>query len=150
MGLSVQKTLTVTNGAYTIGDVVGGLITFTGISAYYTKFAASSLLVPSLKLAGVVAIAYDLWFLNADIATTALDNAAFTLVVADEPKILGVVPITAADYKAGPAAFNIATVRNIGLDMQLAGANLYAYLVATAVTSPGTTTIYLTVDFEPM
>ena len=147
---SIQKTLTVTNGAYTIGDAVGGLITFTDLTSYFAKWASNSALVVSLKLAGVVAIPYDLWFMNANLATPAADNAAFTLVVADEPKVLGVVPIAATDYKAGPAAFNVATVRNIGLDIQpAAGATaIYAYLVATEVTSPGTTTIYLTLDFE--
>jgi hypothetical protein len=151
MGMSIQKTLTVTNDVYTIGDVVGGLITYTGISTWIqARSEASSLFVSSLKLAGVAAIAYDLWFLNADIATTAIDNAAFTLVAADEPKILGCIAIATTDYKKGPAAFNIATVNCKGPDMYLASANLYAYLVATAVTSPGTTTIYLTVDFEPM
>jgi hypothetical protein len=144
---SIQSTLTVTNGAYTIGDAVGGLITFTDA----VREKGGNALIPSIKLAGVVAIAYDLWFMNANLATPAADNAAFTLVVADEPKILGVVPITAADYKAGPAAFNVATVRNVCLAVKAAATvqNIYAYLVATAVTSPGTTTIYLTVDFLP-
>jgi hypothetical protein len=144
---SIQSTLTVTNGAYTIGDAVGGLITF----PYAVREKGGHALIPSVKLAGVVAIAYDLWFLNANLATPAGDNDAFTLVVADEPKILGIVPITAADYKAGPAAFNIATVRNICLGIKASAAvpHIYAYLVATAVTSPGTTVLYLTVDFLP-
>jgi hypothetical protein len=62
------------------------------------------------------------------------------------------IPIAATDYYAGPAAFNIACVRNIGLAIQAAAAtpNIYGYLVATAVTSPGTTTVYLTVDFMDM
>lgn len=145
---SIQRTLTVTNGVYTIGDVVGGLITFP-VSGMVGR--QCELLIPSLELAGVVAIPYELWFLNANLATPAADNAAFTLVAADLPKLLGSVPITAADYKAGPAAFNLATVRNICLDMQTAAlnGNLYAYLVATAVTSPGTTTIYVTLNFLP-
>jgi len=145
---SIQNTLTVTNGAYTIGDVVGGLITFTSA----VRETGGVALVRSIKLAGVAAIPYNLWFLTADIATPAADNAAFTIVVADEPKVLGVVPITATDYiVAGPSAFYVATVRNIGLQVQAAttATSIYAYLVATAVTSPGTTTIYLTVDFIP-
>jgi hypothetical protein len=144
---SVQVTLTVTNGAYTIGDAVGGLITF----PYAVPEKGGSALVASIKLAAVVAIPYNLWFMNADLATPAADNAAFTLVVADEPKVLGVVPIAAADYYAGPAAFNVATVRQVGLGVMAAPTtqSIYAYLVATAVTSPGTTAAYITVDFLP-
>jgi hypothetical protein len=145
---SIQRTLTVTNGAYTIGDAVGGLITFAGA----VRTPGGESLIASVKLAAVVAIPYNLWFMNADLATPAADNAAFTLVVADEPKVLGVVPIAAADYFAGPAAFNVATVRQVCLMVKAAQTtqSIYAYLVATAVTSPGTTAAYLTVDFMPM
>jgi hypothetical protein len=145
---SVKTTLTVTNGAYTIADVVGGLITL----PYAVRENGGAAYVRSIKLGGVVAIAYNLWFLNANIATPAADNAAFTIVAADENKYLGHVPIAAADYVAAQSAFNVATVRNVNLMVQAAAAtkSIYAYLVATAVTSPGTTTLYLTVDFEPL
>jgi hypothetical protein len=146
MGKSVQVTLTVTNGAYSIGDVVGGLITLTHGSAMVGK----TMVINSVKLAGVVAIPYELWLLSADLATPRADNAVFGIVVADEPKILGVIPITSADYYAAQTAFNVACVRQVGLQVQSASEtlNIYAYLKATATTSPGTTTLYLTVDFE--
>jgi hypothetical protein len=140
MSESIVKTLTVTNGAYTAKDVVGGLITFE------PKDQGAKFLIPSLKLAGVVAIPYTLWILSADIATPAADNAAFTIVAADELKVLGTIPITAVDYVAAQSAFNIATLKQIGLEIQPSGNKFYAYLVAEAVTSPGTTTIYLTLD----
>ena len=145
---SIQQTLTVTNGAYTIADVVGGLITF----PYAVGENGGAAMVRTVKLAGVVAIAYNLWFLNANIATPALDNAAFTIVVADEPKYLGHVQIAAGNWVAAQSAFNVATVADVGLMVQAAAAtqSIYAYLVATAVTSPATTTMYLTVDFEPI
>ena len=145
---SVKTTLTVTNGAYTIADVVGGLITL----PYAVRENGGAAYVRSIKLGGVVAIAYNLWFLNANIATPAADNAAFTIVAADENKYLGHVPIAAADYVAAQSAFNVATVRNVNLMVQAAAAtkSIYAYLVATAVTRPGTTTRNRTVDFEPL
>jgi hypothetical protein len=145
---SIRRTLTVTNGVYTIADVVGGLITF----PYAVRENGGAAYIRSVKLAGVVAIAYNLWFLNADIVTPAADNAAFTIVVADELKFLGQVPIAIADYVAAQSAFNVATVRNVGLIVQAAAGtrSIYAYMVAPAVTSPATTTIYLTVDFEPL
>jgi hypothetical protein len=145
-GFSIPVTLTVTNGAYTIGDVVGGLITLPNMVSAVGKHA----IVRSITLAGVVAIAYELWFLSADIATPAADNATFTLVAADEALMRGNVPILAADYMAAANAFNVATVRNVGLVVQAGAAatSIYAYLKATAITSPGTTTLYLRVSGE--
>jgi hypothetical protein len=145
---SIRNTLTVTNGAYTIGDVVGGLITFSGAVRQNGAYA----LISSVKLSGVAAIAYNLFFLNADLATPAADNAAFAWAAADTAKYLGHVQIAATDYLADQTAgFNSATVRNVCLTVKAAATtqSIYAYLVATAVTSPGTTTIYLTVDFWP-
>jgi hypothetical protein len=145
-GFSIPVTLTVTNGAYTIGDVVGGLITLAGIVSANGKHAV----INTVDLAGVVAIAYELWFFTADIATPAADNAAFTLVAADEALWRGTVPIATADYCAAASAFNAACVRGVGLEVQAGAAttSLYAYLKATAVTSPGTTTLYLRVSGE--
>jgi hypothetical protein len=140
MSESIVKTLTVTNGAYTAKDVAGGLITFE------PKDQGAKFLIPSVKLAGVVAIAYTLWILSADIATPAADNAAFTIVAADELKVLGIIPITAGDYVKAQSAFYVATVRQIGLEIQPSANKFYAYLVAEETTSPGTTTIYLTLD----
>ena len=122
--------------------MVGGLITFEPKDQ-----ASRSFFIPSIKLSGVVAIPYSLRFLNADIATPALDNAAYALVAADALKVLGSIPIAASDYVAdSTAGFNDATVRNCGLLIETTSNKFYAYLVATAVTSPGTTTIYLKVD----
>ena len=98
-----------------------------------------------------MAVPYNLWFLSGDIATPADDNEAFTIVEADELLYLGHVSIAATDYVAAESAFNVATIRNVCLSVRAGAAtqNIYAYLVATAVTSPGTTTLYLTVDFLP-
>ena len=146
-GFSIAVTLTVTNGVYTIGDVVGGLITLAGVASANGKHA----IIRTVCLSGVVANVYNLFFLSADIATPAADNAAFTLVAADELLFRGRVPIAAADYSAGPAAFNLATV-NTALEVETGAAttSLYAYLVATAVTSPATTTLYLRVSGEQL
>jgi hypothetical protein len=142
-GFSIPVTLTVTNGAYTIGDVVGGLTTLPAMVRANGKHAY----IDTVTLAGVVAIAYELHFFTANIATPAADNAAFTLVAADEALWRGYVPIETADYKAAASAFNMACVRGVGLEVQAGAATttLYAYLKATAVTSPGTTTLYLRV-----
>lgn len=146
-GKSVTVTLTVTNGAYTLKDVAGGLITFANAVRGNGKHA----IVNSIKLDGVVANAYNLHFLNADLATPAADNAPFTLAAGDLTKLLGWVPIQASDYAADASAgFNMATVRNVGLQVKAAAGttSIYAYLVAQATTSPGTTTVQLICDFE--
>jgi hypothetical protein len=144
---SIRATVTVTNGVYTAADVAGGLITFSNA----VREVGGVALVHSIKLAGVAAIPYKLWFLNANLVTPRVDNESFNIVVADEPKILGIVPITAGDYAAAQSAFNVACLRMVGLQVQAAATtqDIYAYLVCDAVTSPGTTTIYLTVDFIP-
>jgi hypothetical protein len=146
-GFTIPATLTVTNGAYTIADVVGGLITLADAVSANGKRS----IINTITLGGVVAIPYELWFLNADIAAgTIADNGAFAIAAADEAKVLGVVPISAIDYNAAQSSFNFATIRGIGLQVK-AGASatsIYAYLKATVTTSPGTATLYLNVSGE--
>ena len=144
---SIQKTVTITDAAYTAYDSAGGVITFSNA----VRENGGAAYVRSIKLAGVVAVAYSLWFLNADIATPAVDAAPFTIIAADELKYLGHVLIPAANYVAAQSAFNVCTVRNVNLLVKAAAASqdIYGYLVAP-VTDPDTTTIYLTVDFEPI
>jgi len=90
--------------------------------------------------------------LHADLATPVADNGVLTLVAADCPKFLGSVPIAAADYSAstGGTVFQNATVRGVGLELEAGAATttIYAYVKTLAVTSPGTTTIYLAIDVE--
>ena len=145
---SVQATVTVNNGAYGIGDVAGGLITF----ASAVRENGGAAMVRSIKLAGVVNIAYDLWFMNANLVTPRLNNETFNIVVADEPKYLGHVQIAAGNYVKAESAFYVATVADVGLMVQAAAAtrSIYAYMVCTAVTAPGTTVLYLTVDFDSL
>ena len=140
-GFSIPVTLTVTNGAYTIGDVVGGLISF----ANAVSAAGKKALIETITLAGVAALDYELWFFASDIATPALDNAVFTLVAADVAMCKGVIPIAASDYKAPASAFNVATLRNVGFYFTCTATTLYAYLKAIATTTPGTTTLTLTI-----
>ena len=147
-GWSVGQTLTVTNDVYTVGDVVGGLITLTGAAAANGHHT----MIRQVTLAGVVANVYNLFFLSADIATPAADNAAFTTIAADGLLFRGSVSIAAADYCKTAGAFYMASVvpDGGGLVCQVGAAttSLYAYLVATAVTSPGTTTMYIRVTGE--
>ena len=143
---SFAKTLTTVNGATTAKDVVGGLITITGAA----RANAGMGVIKTVVLGGVSALVYDLWFLNADIATPALDGAAFTIVAADEAKVVGVMNIAAAKYFAPQSAFNVATVNDVNIYYKTGASttSLYAYMVADATTTPATTTLYLNIAGE--
>ena len=140
-GFSNTVTLTVTNGAYSVSDVTGGLITLSNVVSANGKRS----IIKSITLAGVAAIPYELWFFTSDLVTPIADNGVFTLVVADTLKVVGVVPILAGNYYAPASAFNVASLKAVELEIQPTTTTIYAYLKTTAVTSPGTTTLYLTV-----
>jgi hypothetical protein len=146
-GFSVQVDLTVDAGAYSIGDAAGAMMTFAGV----VSAAGKRGIINTITLApndALPAIAFNLWFLNADLVTPVAKNAAFTIVAADGPKILGIVPITAADYIPSQTSWNVATLRGVGLEFTVPATSLYAYLVCTAVTAPVATHLYITISGE--
>lgn len=143
-GFNIPVTLTVTNGAYSIGDVVGGLITFPSAASGAGKRSK----IHTITLGGVAALEYNLWLFSADLVTPLADNAAFAIVAADVPKVEAIVPIVAADYKPAQSAFNVATKFPVGLEIFTVATSLYAYMYAIAVTSPGTTVLTLTIRGE--
>jgi hypothetical protein len=144
-GFNIPVTLTVTNGAYTAADVVGGLITFAGASSGAGKRSV----IHTIVLSGVAALAYELWFFPADMAAgTIADNGAFAPAAADIAGCKGVIPIAATDYCAAQSAFNVATLRSVGFEFTCVATTLYAYMKAVATTTPGTTTLTLTIKGE--
>lgn len=146
--LSVTATLTVTNGLYTAQDVVGGLITL----ASAVRANGKSSILNSLVLTGMTsAISFELWLLNADLVTPIADNGAFAIVAADQPKVLGVIPIGSADqYQAGASGVYAASIGALGKQVKAGAAttSIFGYLKHTTTTTPGTTTLYLTAQFE--
>jgi hypothetical protein len=145
-GIGIAVPLTVTNGTYTIADVVGGLITLPNA----VRTAGGKSLLTSISLFAYASLVYELWIMNADIATPAADNAAFALAAADGAKMCAFVPIAAADYKVSSNTFTLASVGNIFKVCQAAPGqtSLYAYLKATATTTPATTTLNLYCGFQ--
>lgn len=125
----VAVTPTITAGAYSTGDAVGGLLTFTDILEGLGKSGlihTVSIVDKAAQLAQLELVLFDQSF------TAAADNAAFDPSDADLANCIGVVPIYATDY------FNftdnaIAVVRNVGLvvDLQQSSTdhNLYGQLV---------------------
>ena len=145
-GVTVPITLTVTNGAYTAQDVVGGLITMASAVRASGKMAY----LDSLTLGGQTsAIAFELWLFNADLATPLADNEAFALVAADLPKVLGIIPVpTNTQYQGGAGGVYFASIRGIGELATSAATTLYAYLKHTTTTSPGTTSLFLRANYS--
>jgi hypothetical protein len=141
-GFSIKSTLTVTNGVYTIGDCVGGVITLAGIS----QGASRRSVIDSIVLSGVAALDYNLFLFSAALATPPADNDVGTMVAADIANCKGVLTIRAADYLAPVSAFNVATKNNVGLVFNCTNTTLYGYLIAVATTTPGTTTLTITIS----
>lgn len=130
-------TPTVTAGAYSAADVVGGLLTFSG------AFGPSG--VGILNRVRVVDDANQkavltLYLFN-DAPSTIADNAAFAPVVADLKKLVAKVAIAADDYTElnSNAVALIDDINDTVLDAGGKGA-LYGYLVCTATPTYAATT----------
>lgn len=148
-GFSVQADLTVDAGAYSIGDSLATVATFANVVSANGKRG----IINSLTLApndAMPAIAYNAWFFTAAIAGAPAKNAAFVIAAADSPLFLGCIPITAADYIPSQTSWNCATLRGVGLEFQAGAAStsIVMYLVATAVTAPVATHLYVTCSGE--
>jgi hypothetical protein len=144
---SVQVDFTVDAGAYAVGDALAAMGTFAGMASAAGKHAIINTIVLAPNGA-MPAIAFNLWVLEADLATPVAKNAAFTIVAADAPNILGIVPISSADYIPSQTSWNVATLRGVGLEYATVATSLYIYLVCTAVTAPVATHVYLTLSGE--
>jgi hypothetical protein len=144
---SVQVDFTVDAGAYAIGDALAAMGTFAGMASAAGKHA----IINSIILApndAMPAIPFNLWVLNADLAAPIAKNAAFVIAAGDATKVMGIVPITAADYIPSQTSWNVATLRGVGLEYTTVATSIYVYLVCTAVTAPVATHVYLTLSGE--
>lgn len=84
---------TVTNGAYSAGDIVGGLITFDDIARANNELV----LITSVEIACKAAVtpSWTLILFSADpSSTTKTDNAAYSLNAADAFKVIAAIPVT--------------------------------------------------------
>lgn len=124
----VQKTAlqtpTITAGAYSIGDALGGKISFlvgSSSSGYESAVVQSITLIDLAKQSADI----DLVLFGADFTATA-DGDAFDPSDADLANCIGHISITADDY----SLFNdnaVATLRGVGLVFQ--SGSLYGQLV---------------------
>lgn len=133
---------TITAGAYSAGDVVGGLLTFDVSGAPEGSLLTRALLVdddnekPELTL----------YLFNAS-PTSFADNAAFAPVVADLKKLITKVTFATTDYVTVNS--NAYALKEDLNDLIPANTgSIYGYLVCTATpTYTATTDIWLALDF---
>ncbi len=138
----VDLTPAITAGAYTAGDVIGGMLTFDVHSAGGggTIRRVTLIDVDNEKAAG------KLYLFNSAPTSTA-DNAAFAPSAADMRKLIDVVSISAADY-ASVNSKAAAIKRDLAIDYTAADGRIYAYFVCDGTptyTTAGDLTFRLTV-----
>jgi hypothetical protein len=119
----------VTTTAYASGNVVGGLLTFTG--AARAAAGAGLIQAASVLSKSVQTAALDLLVFSANpSASTFTDHSAVSINSADTDKLVGVIHLT--DWSALGTA-SIAQAVSAGLPFKLAsGTSLYGVLVARA------------------
>ena len=134
---SGTQTPTVTAGAYTVGQAVGGLLTFSGLlrSTATTGTLQKALLTFNDTQTPVV----DLILFNAaPTATTITDHSTFSLAAADVTKVVGVIHITDSSA-AGTPTLAQALQLQLPFIVGTAGASLYGVLVTRAAITLGST-----------
>lgn len=125
----VDVTPTITAGAYSAGDVVGGLMTLNVASAGGGGVIKRVIIADgdNEKAAGSI-------YVFTASPTSFADNAAFAPVIGDFQKLIGVIPVAAGDYvTVNSEAY--ALIKDLSLEYVCPTGNLFAYFVtATGVT----------------
>lgn len=130
---TLDLTPTVTAGAYTANDVIGGLLT-----------------LPMERVSGLIedvvviddanqSAAIDLYFFD-EAPTAIADNAAFAPTIADLQKLIGVVSVAGGDYTTVNSNAYATKALDVGFESKQAF-NIYVYAVVT-----GTPTFAATTD----
>ena len=128
-------TPTITAGAYSAKDVIGGLLTFV-----FANTRGADGIVRSVRIADRddEKAAVKLW-LFAEQPITIADNAAFAPTDNDISKCIGVLAFAAADYTTASGNAFVAKHEQ-GLDFTDTNGTIWGYLVADATPTYGTTT----------
>lgn len=134
----VSLTPTVTSGAYSAGDIVGGLLTFP-VSASPSDPVIVSGVQVTIKAA--VTPALTLVLFNADpSATTKTDNAAYSLNAADAFKVIKAIPISTLYDHGTPNSYSDDTLAIVCAPAS--GVNIYGLLIdGTGVTLTSTSDV---------
>lgn len=135
--IEVSTTPTITNGTYTINDVIGGLLTFQIFSAGHGG------VIRGIRILGEIAAGGDLrvYFFN-EAPTSIANDAAFSLNADEQRKAICVVNIIAADWVTDNSISQVFKDVPVG-EFELKGppdsTNLWAYVIdKTGLTFTGT------------
>ena len=139
-GFDVTVAPTVTNGAYSAGNIMGGLLTFpTGVGNNET------VVVNEVSVMIKAAVTPTLYFvlLTADpTATTKTDKAAYSLNAADAFKVRKTIPVTTLYDHGTPNEYSSGNVVVVVKTVGSGSDNLYGLLVdATGVTLTSTSDV---------
>lgn len=142
-GFDVAVAPTVTNGAYSGGDIIGGLLTFrTGWSG--------TLIINEVQVAIKAAVtpALTLVLFNADpTGTTKTDNAAYSLAAGDVFKVRAAVAVSTLYDHGTPNTYRSGAVN---LVMNPDGDIVYGLLIdATGVTLTSTSDVQVRISGVP-
>jgi len=134
-GFDVTQAPTVTNGAYSAGDIVGGLLTFGSVAQY----DAQPLVVTGVQIISKAAVtpAWTLILFSADpSSTTKTDNAAYSLNTADAFKVVATIPVTTIYDHGTPNSWR---AEGLGIVVAPTARALYGLLIdGTGVTLTST------------
>lgn len=142
---TVNAGLVCTAGAYSSGDVVGGLLSFAVSSAGGGGVIRRVMLVDDDNDGNI----FTLYFFDTVPTTTFADNDPYAPVVADLKKQIGSVSIVAADYSTQNSnKIVIKDGDDLNIDYNITGEKVYAYLVCgEAITKTAITDLDLRVTF---
>jgi hypothetical protein len=127
---------TITAGAYSAGDVVGGLLTFDAGLTVSTNLILHRLIIGD---ADNEKAAFDVWFFNAA-PTTIADNAAFSTISDAEIRdtCFAHMAVATSDYTT--AGSNALGEVNVNKEIKTdASGKFYAYVVCSGTPTYGTT-----------
>lgn len=136
---------TITAGAYSDGDVVGGLLTLTELGIVRGAFLNKICVVDAANQKA----AFDLWIFNAA-PTAVLDNAAFAPTAADLKKVVTRANFPASAYQTvNSLAHGERDVVNNLITSNYG--TLYAYIVlnGSTPTYSATSDLWLALDLVP-
>lgn len=136
---SIRVAPTVTAGAYSAGDVVGGVLTF----ADAARASGGCGMIQSVVVTdrGNVGSALKLILFSGSPSSAIADNGAFAWGTddADMAKYQGEIDIASTDYTT-LATKKVATIPNVGLLYACDATSLYGYLVCSGTPTYAATT----------
>ena len=140
-GFDISNVPTVTNGAYSAGDIMGGLMTFNPVATNDAKFILENILITfkSAVQPNLTAIIF-----NANpTGTTTTDNAPYSLATTDAFKVRAAIPINATGgIFTDHGTPNTFQVGNLDLPMApvTGGTAIYLLLIDNTGVTLGSTT----------